>query len=61
MKTREITYYAVGTRVWYRDAVHAVADARGIVEDSTIDGMSYYVRLESDDGVWAAAHQLLPR
>jgi hypothetical protein len=61
MNTRDITHYSVGTKVWYRDMLRAVADARGVVEDSTIDGTNYYIRLESDDGVWAEACQLLPR
>lgn len=63
MKSHAATYYAVDARVWYRAASHDTTFIRGIVEEIALDvpTVSYFVRLESKDSVWAEFSQLLPR
>lgn len=60
MTAQARSYYAIGAKVWYRQ--HAKAELRGGVEDITLGApVTYCVRLESGESVWAAFSELLPR
>jgi hypothetical protein len=63
MKALATSYYAIGTKVWYRRGGDSAHDLRGVVEDITIGAppVTYCVRLESRERVWAVFSELLPR
>lgn len=64
MKSLATSYYAIGTKVWYRQNGGAPdARRRGVIEDVTLGAppVTYYVRLESKDCVSASFAELQPR
>ena len=63
MTTFTTSYYAIGTKVWYRRDGSSGIQLRGVVEDVTLGAppVTYYVRLENKDRVLAAFSDLLPR
>jgi len=62
VKSRVLTFYAIGERIWYRE-VPQTNHVAGVVEDITVGSpaVSYGIRLENKDRVWADFVQLLPR
>ncbi len=63
MRSLAPSYYPIGTKVWYRRGGEPTHKLRGVVEDITIGTppVTYCVRLESRERVWAAFSELLPR
>lgn len=63
MKTLTSSYYAIGAKVWYRRDGMPGGELRGVVEDITLGTppVTYCVRLENRECVWAAFSDLLPR
>jgi hypothetical protein len=62
VKSRVATFYVLGERIWYRQVAHTNQVA-GVVEDITVGSpaVSYDIRPENKDRVWADFSQLLPR
>jgi hypothetical protein len=62
VKSRVATFYVLGDRIWYRQVAHTNQVA-GVVEDITVGSpaVSYDIRPENKDRVWADFSQLLPR
>lgn len=63
MTTLAASYYAIGAKVWYRRDGPSGALLRGVVAGITSGAppVTYYVRLDSKECVWAAFAELLPR
>jgi hypothetical protein len=63
VNTLATSCFAIGARVWYRRGGMSGNELRGIVEDIAlgVPPVTYYVRLESRECVWAAFSDLLPR
>jgi hypothetical protein len=62
VKSRVATFYAIGETIWYREAARA-NPVVGVVEDITVGTptVSYCIRLENEERVWADFSQLVPR
>ena len=63
MTTLATSYYAIGAKVRYRRDGMPGDEQRGVVEDITLGTppVTYCVRLENRECVWAAYSDLLPR
>ncbi|HXY99104.1 MAG TPA: hypothetical protein VEI03_03825 [Stellaceae bacterium] len=62
-ENRAASYHAVGAKVWHRRAGMPGDERRGVVEDVVLGAppITYCVRLEGGDCVWATVSDLLPR
>jgi hypothetical protein len=63
MKSMVATFYAIGEPVWYRQVGQINVQVAGVVEDIRVGDptVSYCIRLDSKDRVWADFSQLVPR
>jgi hypothetical protein len=63
MNTKVATFYVIGEKIWYRQVAQTNIPVAGVIEDVTVGSptVSYGVRLENKDRVWADLSQLLPR
>jgi hypothetical protein len=63
MKTRVATFFTIGEKIWYRQVAQTNVQIAGVIEHVTVGSpmVSYGVRLENKDRIWADLTQLLPR
>jgi hypothetical protein len=63
MNAKVATFFAIGEKIWYRQVAQTNIQVAGVIEDVTVGAptVSYGVRLENADRVWAELSQLLPR
>jgi len=63
INARAATFYRIGDKIWYRQVAQTDVRVAGVVEDLSVGSptVSYAVRLENRDRIWAEMSQLLPR
>jgi hypothetical protein len=63
MNAKVATFLTIGEKIWYRQVAQTNVQIAGVIEDVTVGSplVSYCVRLENKDRVWADLSQLQPR
>ncbi len=63
VKSVVATFHAIGEPIWYRQVAQIDIQVAGVVEDIIVGtpSVTYCVRLENKDRVWADFSQLVPR